>query len=136
MQTRLMASNPQLADLDAQLRPDGDADVDKTLINDIQCPSCLQCGGVLMPDVVFFGGVVPRHRQQTALEGLEKADALMVVGSSLVVFSGYRFCKVAKELGKPILIINRGKTRADDIATLKIDQDCGEVLAFLSASMD
>ncbi len=131
LQTRLMESNPILTELNAALRPDGDADVNDLLISDITCPVCLECGGVLMPDVVFFGGVVPKSRQEAAMQGLEKADALVVVGSSLVVFSGYRFCKVARELGKPIVIINRGKTRADELATLKIDQDCGEVLTWL-----
>lgn len=131
LQLRLIDSNPFLAEMDAALRPDGDADVDKGIINDIRCPACLHCGGVLMPDVVFFGGVVPKPRQEAAMQGLEEADALIVVGSSLVVFSGFRFCKKAKEMGKPILIINRGKTRADELVDLKIDEDCGEVLEFL-----
>ncbi|WP_276206929.1 Sir2 family NAD-dependent protein deacetylase [Oceanicoccus sagamiensis] len=88
-----------------------------------------------MPDVVFFGGVIPKPRQQAAMQALEDAEALVVVGSSLVVFSGFRFCKLASQSNKPILIINRGKTRADDLATVKIDQDCAEVLAYWVESL-
>ncbi len=135
LQTRLMECNPMLANIDAALRPDGDADVNDELINGIRCPACLICGGVLMPDVVFFGGVIPKLRQQAAMQALENTEALVVVGSSLVVYSGFRFCRVAKQLGKPLLIINRGKTRADDLATLKIDEDCGEVLEWMSQTI-
>ncbi|MEH6559572.1 MAG: NAD-dependent protein deacetylase [Oceanicoccus sp.] len=129
LQRRLIESNPHLAGITAELRPDGDADINDATISSVHCPVCLHCKGVLMPNVVFFGANVPVVRHQVAHQGLAIADALVVVGSSLMVYSGFRFCKRAHELGKPILIINRGKTRADDLATLKIDQDCDDVLA-------
>ncbi|MEH6550715.1 MAG: NAD-dependent protein deacetylase [Pseudomonadales bacterium] len=128
LQTRLLQSNPSLLGFKAQLRPDGDADLNDQLMSTIQPPDCLYCEGILMPDVVFFGGNVPKARQQTATQALERADALVVIGSSLTVYSGFRFCRMADNTNKPILIINRGKTRADDMATLKIDEDCAEVL--------
>lgn len=129
LQLRLIANNPHLADLTAEPRPDGDADIGEAMIDQMFCPVCLHCKGVLMPDVVFFGGNVPVVRREAAQQGLAMADALVVFGSSLVVYSGFRFCKLASELGKPILIINPGKTRADDLAALKINQDCDDVLA-------
>jgi NAD-dependent SIR2 family protein deacetylase len=129
LQHRLIASNPHLLNLIAEPKPDGDADVSDEMIDSVYCPVCLHCSGVLIPDVVFFGGNVPTARREAAQQGLEMADALVVFGSSLVVYSGFRFCKRARELDIPILIVNRGKTRADDLATLKIDQDCDDVLA-------
>lgn len=135
VQIRLLNTNPGLASMKAELRPDGDADLDDRLIHNIESPQCLNCSGVLMPDVVFFGGHIPKPRQQAAMAGLEAADALVVIGSSLVVYSGFRFCRVARELDKPLLIINRGKTRADELASLKIDVDCGEVLDFWTGEL-
>ncbi len=82
-----------------------------------------------MPDVVFFGGTVPRERVNSCMQLLAEADALVTVGSSLQVFSGFRFCRRAAETGKPIAIINPGITRADDLAELKLEADCGEILA-------
>ena len=128
LQHRLIASNPHLAELTAEPRPDGDADVSDRIITSVCCPACLHCRGILMPDVVFFGANVPTARREAAQQGLIIADALVVFGSSLTVYSGFRFCKLAQQLGKPILIVNRGKTRADDLATLKIDKDCDKVL--------
>ena len=81
---------------------------------------------------MFFGENVPRDRVAAAFEALDRAGALLVVGSSLMVFSGYRFARRAAETGKPIAILNRGRTRADDVATLKIDADCGGILDHVS----
>ena len=78
--------------------------------------------------MVFFGENVPKDRVASAFEALDRADALLVVGSSLMVYSGYRFARRAAETGKPIAIVNRGRTRADGVATLKIDADCGDIL--------
>ena len=108
--------------------PDGDARLRNADTSAFVIPDCEACGGVVKPDVVFFGENVPKQRVASAFEAMDRADALLVVGSSLMVFSGYRFARRAAETGKPIAIINRGRTRADDIATLKIDADCGEVL--------
>jgi NAD-dependent SIR2 family protein deacetylase len=115
--------------------PDGDAGLANGDIHGFSVPACT-CGGIMKPDVVFFGETVPRERVDAAIEATDRADALLVVGSSLMVFSGYRFAKRAAETGKPVGILNRGRTRADDLAALKIDADCEEVLAHLSGHRD
>ncbi|MGI9292449.1 MAG: NAD-dependent protein deacetylase [Pseudomonadales bacterium] len=132
MQHRLVAANPQLGNSVSSIRPDGDAEVDALDLSQVTVPNCQTCDGILKPDVVFFGASVPKPRVRQALDSLTAADALLVVGSSLQVFSGYRFCKAAQQLGKPIAIINQGVTRADAIATLKIEQNCGAALTELS----
>ena len=81
-----------------------------------------------MPNVVFFGGSVPASTVTTCLDALDKADALIAVGSSLMVFSGYRFCRRASQLGKPVVIINPGVTRADDLAQVKLQSPAGPLL--------
>ena len=91
-------------------------------------PDCERCGGVLQPDVIFFGDNIPAQRTADALALMAEADALLVVGSSLMVFSGYRFCKLAAEAGKPIAAINMGKTRADDLIGLKLAASAEDVL--------
>ena len=84
---------------------------------------------MLKPDVVFFGEKVPRPRVDAAAAPLRDADAMLVVGSSLMVYSGYRFARIARESGKPLAVLTRGVTRADDLATLKLDAECEQVLA-------
>ena len=130
IQVELVERNPRWAHKDATSAPDGDAKLDGPF-DDVEVPGCLKCGGVLKPDVVFFGENVPKARVAHAYAGLADADGVLVVGSSLMVFSGYRFCLAAAESGKPVALINRGKTRADDIAACKVDGDCGEVLSRL-----
>ncbi|MGI9283948.1 MAG: NAD-dependent protein deacetylase [Pseudomonadales bacterium] len=132
MQRRLVATNPKLSESVSRMRPDGDADVDALDLAKVTVPNCQTCDGILKPDVVFFGASVPKPRVQQALDSLTAADALLVIGSSLQVFSGYRFCKAAQQLGKPIAIINQGVTRADAIATLKIELNCGTALSELN----
>lgn len=112
--------------------PDGDASLEEENVSAFNVPGCVACGGVVKPDVVFFGENVPRERVASAMEATDRADALLVVGSSLMVFSGYRFARRVADSGKPLAIVNRGRTRADDIATLKIDADCEDVLAHVS----
>ena len=127
-QQRLTAANPTWkADVDAYA-PDGDAHLSDADTQSFVVPDCDNCGGMVKPDVVFFGENVPRDRVASAYDATDRAKALLVVGSSLMVFSGFRFARHAAERGKPIAILNRGRTRADDIATLKIDADCGTVL--------
>lgn len=109
-------------------RPDGDAQIEADF-SAFRVPDCPSCGGVLKPSVVFFGENVPRDRVDAALEALAAADALLVVGSSLMVFSGYRFCLAARDLGKPIAAVNLGRTRADEMIALKVVSDCGPALA-------
>ncbi|HPE61787.1 MAG: NAD-dependent protein deacetylase [Thiothrix sp.] len=136
MQRRLVTANPWLERLDAAMRPDGDAELDETRLEQLQIPACLNCGGVLMPDVVFFGGTIPPQRVAECLAALQQADALLVVGSSLKVYSGYRFCLRAREWGKPLALINPGWTRADDLASLKVTQPCAAVLEALVSRPD
>jgi NAD-dependent SIR2 family protein deacetylase len=133
-QEQLAAANPGWqADAD-YFAPDGDAKLRDEDIGAFIAPDCSACGGFIKPDVVFFGENVPPGRVASAFDALDRADALLVVGSSLMVFSGYRFARRAAETGKPIAIVNRGRTRADDIATVRIDADCGDVLDRVSRS--
>ncbi len=124
VQKTLEASNPKLIQPLAEIRPDGDADLADELIEGLQIPACPHCDGILKPDVVFFGGTVPIDRANAARLALEKSEALFVVGSSLTVFSGFRFCRDAHRMGKPIASLNLGQTRADDFLTLKVEEDC------------
>lgn len=113
--------NPQFANMQAMARPDGDADLESDAFAKFKVLDCDHCGGVLKPDVVYFGDNVPKESVFAALDQLRQASALLTVGSSLMVYSGFRFCKKAKEWGKPICALNLGVTRADDILDLKLD---------------
>lgn len=104
----------------AVIAPDGDAHVSESSYDNFQVPACSHCDGVLMPDVVFFGDGIPRTRAEEAARRFDEADALLVVGSSLVVHSGYRFCTKAAERGMPIAAVNLGKTRADHLIGLRV----------------
>lgn len=127
MQERLAELNPHLQHA-AQLLPDGDADVEDACVNRVVIPECLQCGGVLKPDVVFFGDSVDREKVAQVNAAIDAADALLVIGSSLMVFSGYRFCRYAAENSIPLACINAGVTRADHLFQVKINADCSSVL--------
>lgn len=130
-QQRLVVANPSWAMLDAATAPDGDADLEHADFSDFVIPPCEYCGGIVKPDVVFFGENVPRTRVDEAMAWLATCDAMLVVGSSLMVYSGYRFAIAAQQQGKPIAAINRGVTRADDLLDLKIDADCADALTSL-----
>lgn len=133
---RLTALNPGFADLhsDAQVRPDGDVDLDETAT--FVVPGCEACGGTLKPDVVFFGENVPVPRVArcyAAVDALAAKDgALLVAGSSLTVMSGFRFVRRAARAGTPVVIVNRGTTRGDDLATYKLEVGCSEFLTALA----
>lgn len=131
-QQRLAAANPSWRPDTDYFAPDGDAQLHDEDVSDFVTPDCASCGGFVKPDVVFFGENVPKDRVASAFEALDRAAALLVVGSSLMVYSGYRFARRAAESGKPIAIVNRGRTRADGVATLKIDADCGDILDLVS----
>jgi NAD-dependent SIR2 family protein deacetylase len=131
LQDALIAANPQWIDLQASPAPDGDADPELSDFSDFEIPVCAHCGGLLKPDVVFFGENVPRDRVDQAVEHLAQSDAMLVVGSSLMVYSGFRFARMAAQLGKPIAAVNRGRTRADDLLAIKLEQSCAEALGFL-----
>jgi len=135
LQRTLESVNPQWAARDASIAPDGDADLDAQDFSTFQVPGCPACGGVLKPDVVFFGEGVPRDRIDLAMTHLRRADALLVVGSSLMVYSGYRFAQAAAEAGIPIAAVNLGRTRADDLLRLKVSQPCAEALACVFADV-
>lgn len=130
-QRELVARNPDWTHLDAADAPDGDADLDGYDFSRFDVPPCPVCGGIAKPDVVFFGENVPRERVEAATRAWTDADAVLVVGSSLMVFSGYRFVAAAAKAGKPVATVNLGVTRADPLVTLKIDAPCAEAMAFL-----
>ncbi len=115
-------------------RPDGDAEVEADF-STFRVPDCPCCGGILKPAVVFFGENVPRLRVETSLGALAAADAVLVVGSSLMVFSGYRFCLAARAMDKPIAAVNLGRTRGDGLLATKVMADCGSALAALADAL-
>jgi NAD-dependent SIR2 family protein deacetylase len=131
LQDELITLNPQWSHLDARTAPDGDADLEGLDFSTFEVPPCSYCAGILKPDVVFFGENVPKERVETAMHHLQQADAMLIVGSSLMVYSGYRFAQAAALAGKPIAAVNLGRTRADDLLTLQLKQPCSEALAFL-----
>lgn len=131
IQDLLAGDNRWPAPANAELtpRPDGDMEIADQLTEQLVLPMCLLCGGDLKPDVVFFGGTVPGASLTTCLDALARADALLTIGSSLMVFSGFRFCRLASQAGKPVAIINPGITRADGLAQLKLSAQAGPLLA-------
>jgi len=132
IQAQLLRDNPALADITAAVSADGDAHLEWDALDVFRVPTCSFCGGMLKPDVVFFGENVPRARVEAASEALKGADAMLVVGSSLMVFSGYRFCMWAASAGTPIAAINIGLTRADALLSLKVEAPCGDALTALA----
>lgn len=135
-QSLLHACNPGWQHHHAHAAPDGDANLDGLDFSAFEVPPCPTCGaGVLKPDVVFFGENVPRPRVDAALAALQRADALLVAGSSLMVYSGYRFAQAAAAAGKPIAAINLGRTRADDLLALKVQQPVGAALQALAEAV-
>jgi NAD-dependent SIR2 family protein deacetylase len=131
LQDELSRLNGDWLDLDATEAPDGDADLEGADFSSFAVPSCLRCGGVLKPDVVFFGENVPRDRIDVAFRHLDQADAMLIVGSSLMVYSGFRFVQRGAGLGKPVAAVNLGRTRADALLALKAEESCESALAFL-----
>jgi NAD-dependent SIR2 family protein deacetylase len=128
-QAELVHLNPGWAELGARAAPDGDADLAGADYESFRVPHCGACGGTLKPDVVFFGESVPRERVAQSMDALGDADAVLVIGSSLMVYSGYRFVRAAAEAGKPIAAVNLGRTRADDVLTVKVAGPCASALA-------
>jgi NAD-dependent SIR2 family protein deacetylase len=124
---RLSLLNPGYESRIGEIAPDGDVVLGRT--DDFRVAECLSCGGDLKPDIVFFGENVPRDRVERSYSLVAEAEALVVLGSSLQVMSGLRFVKAARKRDIPVVIVNRGTTRGDDLATLKIDAGCAETLA-------
>lgn len=132
LQERLRTANPDFRARTEDVAPDGDVEIDDAWTRDYRVPDCLACGGMLKPDVVFFGENVPRDRLERAWSMLDRAEALLVVGSSLTVFSGYRFVRRAREQGKPVAIVNDGATRGDADATVRSHARLGAVVPELA----
>lgn len=134
VQRRLAEANPAWAGLAAGAAPDGDADLEDRDFATFQVPACDACGGMLKPDVVFFGENVPRARVDAAMARLAQADAMLVVGSSLMVYSGLRFVHAAVRAQIPVAAVNLGRTRADDLLRFRMAAPCGDALRFLLAA--
>jgi len=128
LQLLLEESNPDWRPEVLGYRPDGDAELDNSAYPGFRVVDCPVCGGRLKPDVVFFGESVPAERVQRIEQGLNDCDAVLVIGSSLVVMSGYRIVRQAARLERPVVAINDGRTRADALLDFKIGGDCVEVL--------
>jgi NAD-dependent SIR2 family protein deacetylase len=131
LQRELEESNPEWAALAGVIAPDGDADPGSADDSEFRVVACA-CGGTLKPDVVFFGEHVPKDRVESTYRALEAARSLLVVGSSLMVFSGYRFVREVVRLGRPIAVVNRGRTRADAFACVKLEGEAGQSLRAVS----
>jgi len=135
-QSSLYRLNPGWDELCAEVAPDGDADLDGIDFSRFQVPACGHCRGILKPGVVFFGESVPRERVAAVMDRLYDAQALLVVGSSLMVWSGYRFVRAARERGLPVAAINLGRTRADGELAIKVSAPCGDALAQLYRALE
>ncbi|XP_054094947.2 NAD-dependent protein lipoamidase sirtuin-4, mitochondrial isoform X1 [Callithrix jacchus] len=131
LQERFQVLNPTWSAEAHGLAPDGDAFLSEEQVQNFQVPSCVQCGGRLKPDVVFFGDTVNPDKVDFVHKRVKEADSLLVVGSSLQVYSGYRFILTAQEKKLPIAILNIGPTRSDDLACLKLNSRCGELLPLI-----
>ena len=135
LQDALERLNPEWTYAAARIAPDGDVDLEGVDYKEFAVPDCPICGGILKPAVVFFGESVPRERVRYCMDQLAESDALFVVGSSLMVFSGYRFVREATRLGIPVVILNQGRTRGDEDATVKLESDCAAGLSVLLSSL-
>ena len=134
-QQRLGDANPQWKWQEVPHAPDGDVDLEGVDFSTFRVPCCEYCSGILKPAVVFFGENVPAQRVRDALQQVRQSKALLVAGSSLMVWSGFRFIKAAKESGLPIAAVNLGRTRADDLLDFKITASCGDVLSHVAGQL-
>jgi len=132
MQRDLLHRNPAWTNLKASTAPDGDADLESRDFASFDIPDCPLCGSILKPDVVFFGDTVPRERLAQAREAMARAAGVLVAGSSLMVYSGFRFVQEAVGAGKPVVAVNIGRTRADELLALKVEQPVGQTLSKLA----
>jgi len=132
-QNLLIDLNPSFSAKSIEMRPDADVDLPQEMINNFKLPHCNNCQdavrGFFKPDIVFFGDNVPKYRVERVYSELESSDSLLIIGSSLQVYSGYRFVLRAHELKKQIGIVNIGKTRGDKLAHLKLNGKCSEILS-------
>ena len=135
VQKWLAANNSHLDNLEVTQRPDGDAEIEGVALAEMRLPSCTYCSGLIKPNVVFYGGSVDKQIISRVCDQLSRCDALLVVGSSLMVYSSYRYCKFAHDHDVPILCINKGFTRADDLLSQKVRADCAVTLEKLADSL-
>jgi NAD-dependent SIR2 family protein deacetylase len=133
VQSVLVSRNPPFAGLSADAAPDGDTQLTGADLSNFEVPTCTVCAGILKPDVVYFGEAVPRQRVNESFQALSESRGLLVVGSSLVVYSGFRFCRFARENRIPIAAVNLGRTRADDMLDLKLETNCATALSEVAA---
>ena len=132
IQRQMEIDNPYLAQVHAVQAPDGDTLLDPTFEEQFQVPRCPHCGGErLKPDVVFFGENVAPATAARAMTAVQQADGLLVVGSSLMAYSAFRLCKAMVEQGKPVIAINLGKTRGDELLQMKVEASCERLLPLL-----
>ena len=136
LQERILVQNPDWMRHSGEITPDGDVDLDPQVIEPFRIPACLRCGGMIKPDIVFFGENVPSPRVDEAFELLDRSRMLLVLGSSLTVYSGYRFVAAALKQKKPVVIITDGPTRADAIATIKSRSRLGVTLSSIAEALD
>lgn len=129
---RLREANPTFAATTDEINPDGDVFLPEEAVRGFEVVGCVECGGVLKPDVVFFGENVPRPRVEQCYSLVDNARSLLVLGSSLTVMSGLRFVRRAATAGIPVVIINRGVTRGDPFASLRVDLPLGKSLTELA----
>ncbi|MEM9191254.1 MAG: NAD-dependent protein deacetylase [Myxococcota bacterium] len=134
LQERLLEQNPGWMEMQGTIAPDGDADVDEDVTSRFQMAHCLECGGPLKPAVVFFGESVPKPVVERAYALVDEGDALLVVGSSLAVYSGFRFVRHAEKHGIPVAIVNLGESRGDPLAELVVDRSATAMLEALAAA--
>ena len=134
LQKWLHENNTQFKKRDAvpvAVLPDGDAEIEGVIEQGMKVPTCVSCSGLLKPNVVFYGSTVKKEVVQKLNDRLLKADALLVIGTSLMVYSSFRFCKLASQNNIPIICINQGQTRADELFSLKIVGECSDTLSKL-----
>lgn len=135
IQDMLEHDNPKLLGTTATPAPDGDALLEPSQLATFHVPRCPHCGGTLQPDVVFFGDGVPAERAAEAERKMREAGALLVIGSSVMVYSSFRLCRMAAETGKPVAAINLGMTRADHLLAFKTEAPAQDILPALAAML-
>ena len=135
IQDLLETDNPQMVGATATPAPDGDALLEPSQLATFHLPRCLHCGGTLQPHVVFFGDGVPADCAAEAGRKMQDASALLVIGSSVMVYSSFRLCRMAAEAGKPVAAINLGKTRADHLLAFKTEAPAQDILPALAAML-
>lgn len=121
--------NPSMVATTQMIRPDGDVELSQAQVENFNVPACNNCGGILKPDITFFGENISRNIVEKVKNNIENSDALLILGTSLATFSSYRIVLQAVEANKPIAIVNIGKTRADEFINLKLEGRCGDILS-------